>query len=123
MRSPAELDDDDQLHLSYIYAGILNYKFDKKKLEWKEQGITIDGVLMKEIDGSLATGERKRFFVSLMNESLIKKGVFFRFRKRIRVSFFLNFILMVYTIQPSYILYITHSFLFSFSTIHNISFL
>lgn len=29
--------------------------------------------------------EKKRFFVSLMSESLIKKGVFFRLRKRIRV--------------------------------------
>jgi hypothetical protein len=27
----------------------------------------------------------KRFFISLMSESLIKKGVFFRLRKRLRV--------------------------------------
>lgn len=28
----------------------------------------------------------KRFFISLMSESLIKKGVFFRLRKRLRVK-------------------------------------
>ena len=84
LRSPAELKDDDKLHASSVYEGCINYFFDKKKLEWREEGVTKNGAVAKET-ASVQNG-RKRFFVSLMSESLIKRGVFFRFRKRIRVS-------------------------------------
>ena len=86
LRSPAELEEDSLLHGSPVYEGMLNYDYDKKKQEWKEAGITSNGEI-KAVDGMQGNGiGRKRFFVSLMSESLIKKGVFFRFRKRIRVS-------------------------------------
>ena len=87
LRSPAEIDDDEGLHTSPVYSGIANYKFDKKKMEWKETGVTSNGEVVKITDGVTPQNGRKRFFVSLMSESLIKRGVFFRFRKRIRVRF------------------------------------
>ena len=34
---------------------------------------------------TMTSSNYKRFFISLMSESLIKKGVFFRLRKRLRV--------------------------------------
>ena len=88
LRSPAELEEDEHLHASSVYDGVVNYKFDKKKLEWKAEGVTANGGLqeVQQVAPHTENGGRKRFFVSLMSESLIKKGVFFRFRKRIRVS-------------------------------------
>ena len=84
LRSPKELEDDEMLHTSTVYDGCMNYRYDKKMQEWKEDGVTLNGALAK--DPSAQNNGRKRFFVSLMSESLIKRGVFFRFRKRIRVS-------------------------------------
>lgn len=59
---------------SKIYDGFEKYQYDKSNREFK-----IDPEANSEI-------EKKRYFVSLMSESLIKKGVFFRLRKRTRVS-------------------------------------
>ena len=43
---------------------------------------------VKATDSKITTtsSNYKRFFISLMSESLIKKGVFFRLRKRLRVK-------------------------------------
>lgn len=84
LRSPKELEDDEMLHTSTVYDGCMNYRYDKKMQEWKEDGVTLNGALAK--DPSAQNNGRKRFFVSLMSESLIKRGVFLRFRNRIRVS-------------------------------------
>ena len=76
LRSPKELEDDEMLHTSTVYDGCMNYRYDKKMQEWKEDGVTLNGALAK--DPSAQNNGRKRFFVSLMSESLIKRGVFFR---------------------------------------------
>lgn len=59
---------------SKIYEGFQKYQFDKSSKVF--------------VADATANGEelKKRYFVSLMSESLIKKGVFFRLRKRVRVS-------------------------------------
>lgn len=60
---------------SKIYEGFQKYQFDKSSKNFVADSATA------------AEGEmKKRYFVSLMSESLIKKGVFFRLRKRVRVS-------------------------------------
>jgi hypothetical protein len=62
---------------------------------------------------STTSSNYKRFFISLMSESLIKKGVFFRLRKRLRVKrtyiyvyvffFFLEYLKYIYIIYICYI--------------------
>jgi hypothetical protein len=57
-----------------VYEGFESYTYDKKIKQFLSS------------KGTPAPAEgKKRFFVSLMSESLIKKGVFFRLRKRTRV--------------------------------------
>jgi len=79
LRSKAELEEDEHLHEAKVYEGVQNFKFDKRKQEFiAEKG--------SDASADAARSQRKRYFVSLMSESLIKKGVFFRFKKRTRVS-------------------------------------
>lgn len=61
---------------SKIYEGFQKYQFDKSSKVFIPDAATA-------VEGEM----KKRYFVSLMSESLIKKGVFFRLRKRVRVSF------------------------------------
>jgi hypothetical protein len=67
------LHDDEQLN-SNIYAGYKGYAYDKNQKTF----------VPKDANEEAVNG--KRYFVSLMSESLIKKNVFFGFRKRTRVS-------------------------------------
>ena len=57
------------------YEGFQKFQFDKSsKIFVADNAAKVEGE------------EKRRYFVSLMSESLIKKGVFFRLRKRVRVS-------------------------------------
>lgn len=60
---------------SKIYEGFQKYQFDKSSK-----------IFVADTATAVAGDLKKRYFVSLMSESLIKKGVFFRLRKRVRVS-------------------------------------
>ena len=73
LRSPAELEEDEHLN-SKIYDGFQTYRYDKRQKLFSPEA---------EKPG---TNGRKRFFISLMSESLIKKGIFFRLRKRDRAQ-------------------------------------
>jgi len=75
LRSPAELEEDELLNDAKVYEGFRTYRYDKKK-----------GAFVPDGGVEAGPGERKRYFVSLMSESLIKKGVFFRLRKRTRAQ-------------------------------------
>ena len=57
-----------------MYEGYKNYAFNKKSKIFEPAD-----------DKSVGTDGKKRYFVSIMSESLIKKNVFFGFRKRTRV--------------------------------------
>ena len=59
-----------------MYEGYKNYAFNKKSKIFEPAD-----------DKSVGTDGKKRYFVSIMSESLIKKNVFFGFRKRTRVMF------------------------------------
>jgi len=73
LRSPAELEEDEHLN-SKIYDGFQTFRYDKRQKLFSPEA---------EKPG---TNGRKRFFISLMSESLIKKGIFFRLRKRDRAQ-------------------------------------
>lgn len=81
LRSPAELHEDEGIN-GDVYTGFQNFNYDKK---------THSFVLDKGTE-ALSSSGKKRYFISLMSESLIKKGVFFRLRKRLRVFSVLLFI-------------------------------
>ena len=68
--------DEDEHLFSKVYEGYKNYAFNKKTKSFEP----LD-------DKSVSVEGKKRFFVSIMSESLIKKNVFFGFRKRTRVIF------------------------------------
>ncbi len=72
LRSPAELAEDEHLN-SKVYEGFQNYRYNKKRGEFVP-------------DGAVDANNKRRYFVSLMSESLIKKGIFFRLRKRTRAQ-------------------------------------
>jgi hypothetical protein len=74
LRSPAEIHEDEELHAK-VYEGFENFTYDKKQKAF-----------LADSDSNVSASAKKRFFISLMSESLIKKGVFFRLRKRTRVS-------------------------------------
>lgn len=59
-----------------MYEGFSNYKYNRNFNHFPS-GST-----------SMTASPLKRYFIALASESLIKKGVFFRFRKRTRVSMF-----------------------------------
>ena len=71
LRSERELKDDDELD-GAVYEGYGKSKFDVKKGEWV-------------VDESHPSKDGKmRYFIEIMSESIVKKGVFFRLRKRDR---------------------------------------
>ena len=83
LRSEAELHEDEHLNSSRIYDGFKSFSYDKKK-----------GVFKALDEGNaLSSNDKRRYFISLMSESLIKKGVFFRLRKRLRFKSIFLFML------------------------------
>jgi len=73
LRSELEHHEDENLN-SKIYEGFQSLRYQKGSSEFK-------------VDDSSANPDgKKRYFISLMNESLLKKGVFFRLRKRSRLT-------------------------------------
>lgn len=60
---------------SKIYDGFQKYQFDKSSK-----------IFVADVAANTDSEMKKRYFVSLMSESLIKKGVFFRLRKRVRAK-------------------------------------
>ena len=76
LRSETELNEDDHLH-SEIYDGALDVHYDTGSGEWK---------LAKDL-GTSSNG-KMRYFISLMSESKIKKGVFQRLEKRNKLRVF-----------------------------------
>jgi hypothetical protein len=83
------LEEDEELKNGKIYEGFHTFTYHKKKKTFVPEGAEISGSIGGETGTAVATtavAERKRYFVSLMSESLIKKGVFFRLKKRTRVS-------------------------------------
>eukprot|EP01041_Mallomonas_annulata_P011463 gene11463-23974_t len=75
LRSDKEHEEDEHLN-SKVYNGYQSYYYNKKKNSFETAEPVSNG---------------KRFFVSLMSESLIKKGVFERLRKRSKVFAWLPF--------------------------------
>lgn len=79
LRSADELEDDENLN-SAIYKDCVNYKFSSKKRQFeameKESITNINSTAMI----------KKRYFISLMSESLIKREVFLRLGKRGKVK-------------------------------------
>lgn len=69
LRSSTEHEDDENMN-SKIYEGYQSIVYDRKANSLKAE--------------ESLSGFGKRFFIPLMSESLIKKGIFFRFRKRIK---------------------------------------
>jgi hypothetical protein len=77
LRSAREWEEDEHLN-STVYHGYTDLTFDIDK------GVYKDG-LGNVVDVASVTGPR-RYFVPLTSESLIKKGTFKKFRKRVRVK-------------------------------------
>lgn len=73
--SDLQLEEDENLD-SAVYKDYHNYEYDQRSKTFSPAA------------GYAGDTQKKRFFISLMSESLIKKGVFFRLRKRIRVRNF-----------------------------------
>jgi len=72
LRSPAEIEEDEHMD-SAVYSGFSDYTYDSKA-----------GQFALASETTSVTG--RRYFMSLMSESLIKKGVFFRLQKRNRAK-------------------------------------
>lgn len=82
LRSPREIVEDEEIS-GKVYDGFCDFQYSPKKKMF---------IIKNKSDIINTDGTRRRYFVSLMSESLIKKGVFMRFRKRIRfkaASFFM----------------------------------
>jgi len=77
LRSDKELEEDEHLN-SKIYEGCTNYYYDKRS----------DQFQISKDPKEIAIGNKKRFFISLMSESLIKKGTFFRLSTRSKLKVF-----------------------------------
>lgn len=78
LRSHTELEEDENLKAS-VYEGYSNYHYNKKTSSFELDKTNIsDDVIIEDTTTSI----RKRFFISLIDESVIKKGIFARLRKR-----------------------------------------
>ena len=73
-----KIEEDENLR-SKIYEGYEDYLYHSKKNTF--------------VSDSKSNLKKKRYFISLMSESLIKKGVFFRLQRRMRVNFNYNSLL------------------------------
>lgn len=85
LRSPTEIEEDENIRAS-IYDGFKNYYYDKKTGRFDTDVETATS----ESSANMSTGSdgavvKQRFFVSLIDESVIKKGIFKRLRKRTKV--------------------------------------
>lgn len=80
LRSPAEVEEDENIN-GEVYQGFQTLNFDKKNK------VFVADKNSHSIDG------KRRYFISLMSESLIKKGVFLRLRKRRRFQAVVLFLL------------------------------
>lgn len=80
LRSPAEVEEDEHRH-SKVYAGFHNFIYQKRQKEFVP---LVDASAPTSIETVVDQNSKRRYLISLMSESLIKKGVFFRLRKRIR---------------------------------------
>lgn len=76
LRSPAEVEEDKDIESS-VYEGFQNFKYNKRKSIFEPYNLSEDKVIKPE---------KKRYFISLMSESLITRGVFFRLKKRNRLK-------------------------------------
>ncbi len=83
LRSEAELHEDENLHNNKIYNDFKSFTYDKRLGQFKPL----------DKDTKLSPSDKRRYFISLMSESLIKKGVFFRLRKRLRFKSIFLFML------------------------------
>jgi len=73
-------DSDEKLNSS-IYDGYINYRYDRKSRSLIADTIRNDQPVEKEV-----AVQGKRFFISLMSESRIKRGIFLRMKKRYKVN-------------------------------------
>jgi len=73
-------DSDEKLNSS-IYDGYINYRYDRKSRSLIADTIRNDQPVEKEV-----AVQGKRFFISLMSESRIKRGIFLRMKKRYKVK-------------------------------------
>mmetsp|Transcript_28457 Transcript_28457/g.47825 ORF Transcript_28457/g.47825 Transcript_28457/m.47825 type:complete len:338 (-) Transcript_28457:126-1139(-) len=85
LRSPAEIEEDEHIN-SQVYSGFHDYQFDSRQksfvtIKTSSSSGSGSGSETSSTDSNAGT-ERKRFYISLMSESLIKKGVFYRLKKR-----------------------------------------
>lgn len=93
LRSQAEIDEDEHINAD-IYNGFQSYAYNKKTRTFNADTGKATTATTAIASTAMSTGvEKKRYFISLMSESLIKKGVFFRLRKRIRVKSVLLYLL------------------------------
>jgi hypothetical protein len=76
-----------------VYNNFLSFEYKPTQKKFVQNlsinvNITTTTTAVGTTDSEITTtsSNYKRFFISLMSESLIKKGVFFRLRKRLRVK-------------------------------------
>lgn len=75
LRSPKEIEKDEDIFKGAVYSNYVDYKYDKKIKFFKTLGN--------------AESNNRRYFISLMNESMIRNEVFKRLKKRARAKAFL----------------------------------
>lgn len=81
LRSQTEVDEDAEIN-GAIYKDVMNVHYDRDANEWK-----LDNNFLQS-----STSGKMRYFIALMSEGVIKKGVFQRLKKRAK--------LMVATLAP-----------------------
>eukprot|EP01035_Chromulina_nebulosa_P031866 gene31866-42507_t len=81
LRSPAEIEEDEHLY-SKVYNGFKDFAYKKSEKAFVPREVPAN--VTNSVEESDEQLDRRRYFISLMSESLIKKGIFFRLRKRIR---------------------------------------
>lgn len=80
LRSAAEIEEDKNIN-GPIYKDCVNYKFNSKKLRFE----AMEAVSPVTSNATTAI-IKKRYFISIMSESLIKRSVFMRLRKRHKIK-------------------------------------
>ncbi len=92
LRSPREWSRDKELDVGKVYDGYMNYRYSRMHKGW----VKLDGSNPRfsifsgsGLQDESERSKKKRFFVSLLNERRIARGVFMRLRKRMKVKVFL----------------------------------
>ena len=80
LRSQRELDEDEDLYKNQIYHKLSDMSYNRIKKSWEIQSATVTG------NGNDNDNGNNRYFISLIDESLVKKSIFFRLRKRERLQ-------------------------------------